>query len=280
METRSRVIVLMLSIFFMTKGLHAANTSTHNLLEDLLNPEKYNRRVRPVVRSEDAVIVRFGLVVREIEDLDDKNQLLITRAEIREYWVDPLLTWNSSHYNEVKYISVDTKMIWIPDIVLYNNAGDGFGSGMTRTKAVITHEGLVSLNVPTIIESSCQIHVESYPFDQQNCELKFGSWTYDESGIALSLESPSADLSEYSPSVQWELLGVPGEFNSVTYTCCPHPYDDVTYRVRIKRRSLYHAMYLIIPCAMISVLTLLVFLLPPDCNERMTVGKAVLHTVL
>lgn len=38
-------------------------------MEVLLNPEKYNRRVRPVVRSEDAVVVKFGLVVREIEDL-------------------------------------------------------------------------------------------------------------------------------------------------------------------------------------------------------------------
>lgn len=59
---------------------------------------------------------------------------------------------------------------------------------MTRTKAVITNEGLVSLNVPTIIESSCKIRVDNYPFDKQNCELKFGSWTYDAAGIALILE--------------------------------------------------------------------------------------------
>lgn len=38
-------------------------------MEVLLNPGKYNRRVRPVARSEDAVNVTFGLVVREIEDL-------------------------------------------------------------------------------------------------------------------------------------------------------------------------------------------------------------------
>ena len=59
---------------------------------------------------------------------------------------------------------------------------------MTRTKAVVTNEGVVSLNVPTIIESSCKIQVDNYPFDQQNCELKFGSWTYDAAGIALTLE--------------------------------------------------------------------------------------------
>ena len=88
----------------------------------------------------------------------------------------------------------------------------------------------------------------------------------------LLSENPSADLSEYSPSVEWELLGVPGEFHSVKYKCCENPYHDVTYNVRIKRRALYYAMYLIIPCVVISILTLLVFLLPPDCNERMTVG--------
>lgn len=94
--------------------------------------------------------------------------------------------------------------------------------------------------------------------------------------FSLHPQNSSADLSEYSPSVAWELLGVPGEFHSVFYDCCVAPYDDVTYKVQIKRRALYHVMYLIVPCAMISVLTLLVFLLPPDCNERMTVGKAVL----
>ena len=59
---------------------------------------------------------------------------------------------------------------------------------MTRTNVIIRHDGLVTLDVPTIIESSCKIYVDNYPFDQQDCELKFGSWTYDANGIALKLE--------------------------------------------------------------------------------------------
>lgn len=274
-----RFFISIFATSFIMKGLLAANVtckSEYNLLEELFDSKRYNNRVRPVTNSQDAVTVTFGLVVKEIEDLDDKNQLLITRAEIREYWLDPLLEWNPSEYGGVKRISVDPGKIWLPDIVLYNNAGEGFGSGITRTKAVITHRGQVTLNVPTIIQSSCKLHVENYPFDQQNCKLKFGSWTYDSKGISLSLESSSADLSEYSESAAWELLGVPGEFHSKRYNCCPNPYHDVTYSVRIKRRALYYAMYLIIPCALIAVLTLLVFLLPPDCNERMTVGMAIL----
>lgn len=56
---------------FSFAGLKAANFTRNKrtLIEDLLDGNKYNRRVRPVLRSEDAVIVKFGLVVREIEDL-------------------------------------------------------------------------------------------------------------------------------------------------------------------------------------------------------------------
>ena len=56
----------------------AINRREQHLLEDLLNPEKYNRRVRPVLRSEDPVIVNFGLVVREIENLVSSEQFKLT----------------------------------------------------------------------------------------------------------------------------------------------------------------------------------------------------------
>ena len=43
--------------------------SEYNLLEELFDSKSYNKRVRPVTNSQDAVTVTFGLVVKEIEDL-------------------------------------------------------------------------------------------------------------------------------------------------------------------------------------------------------------------
>lgn len=32
---------------------------------------------------------------------------------------------------------------------------------------------------PGIFKSTCKIDITWFPFDDQRCEMKFGSWTYD-----------------------------------------------------------------------------------------------------
>ena len=51
--------------------------------------------------------------------------------------------------------------------------------GTFPTNVVVTDEGRCTYIPPGIFKSTCQIDITWFPFDDQNCDMKFGSWTYD-----------------------------------------------------------------------------------------------------
>ena len=68
--------------------------------------------------------------------------------------------------------------------------------------------------------------------------------------------------------------GVPAKRNELYYDCCKEPYPDVTFTVTMRRRTLYYGLNLLIPCVLISGLALLVFLLPADSGEKISLGES------
>lgn len=66
-------------------------------------------------------------------------------------------------------------------------SADGNFEVTLATKATIYSQGLVEWKPPAIYKSSCEIDVEYFPFDEQTCVLKFGSWTYDGFKVGLCL---------------------------------------------------------------------------------------------
>ena len=72
---------------------------------------------------------------------------------------------------------------------------------------------------------------------------------------------------------QYDIEGMPGKRNSIIYECCPEPYVDITFTIKIRRRTLYYFFNLIVPCVLISSMALLGFTLPPDSGEKLTLGK-------
>lgn len=59
------------------------------------------------------------------------------------------------------------------------SSADGNFEVTLATKATLNYTGRVEWKPPAIYKSSCEIDVEYFPFDEQTCVMKFGSWTYD-----------------------------------------------------------------------------------------------------
>ena len=74
-------------------------------------------------------------------------------------------------------------------------------------------------------------------------------------------------------SVEWDILEVPAVRNVKWYTCCSEPYLDITFNVTMRRKTLFYTVNLIIPCMGISFLTVLVFYLPSDSGEKVSLSQ-------
>ncbi|KAG1653496.1 Acetylcholine receptor subunit alpha-like [Nymphon striatum] len=109
-----------------------------------------------------------------------------------KYWHDYKLQWEPNEYGGVDSIHVPSEQIWRPDIVLYNNA-DGNFEVTLATKALLSSKGHIEWKPPAIYKSSCEINVEYFPFDEQTCLMKFGSWTYN-GNKTLRILGKEADL--------------------------------------------------------------------------------------
>ncbi|XP_064630488.1 acetylcholine receptor subunit alpha-like 1 isoform X2 [Lineus longissimus] len=260
-----------------------ANQDAKKLYDDLLKSSGYNKLVRPVGNNSDTLTVYLGLKLSQLIDVDEKNLMMTTNVWLLQRWRDYKLKWDPEKYGGVKVLYVPSEEIWLPDIVLYNNA-DGSYEITIKTKAILRPTGLVEWEPPAIYKSSCNIDVEFFPFDEQSCSLKFGSWTYD--GFQVDLKhmdqmyfnkyerlitfSNGTDLDNYIKSVEWDVLDVPARRSDRYYPCCNEPYPDITFNITIRRRPLFYTVNLIIPCVVISYLTVFVFYLPSESGEKVT----------
>ncbi|CAL8352323.1 unnamed protein product [Merluccius merluccius] len=241
------------------------------LYSDLM--ANYNPLVRPVFNDSHSLTVHFSFSLMQIMDVDEKNQVLTTNIWLQLYWIDHYLQWNTSDYPGVTNVRFPDSLVWKPDILLYNSADERFDATF-HTNVLVNSSGWCSYIPPGIFKSTCYIDVRWFPFDVQRCDLKFGSWTYG--GWSLDLQMMDADTTGYIANGEWDLVETPGRRNERFYDCCKEPYPDVTFTVVMRRRTLYYGLNLLIPCVLISTLALLVFLLPADSGEKISLGITVL----
>jgi nicotinic acetylcholine receptor len=84
------------------------------------------------------------------------------------------------------------------------SADEGF-DGTYATNVVVKSNGSCSYIPPGIFKSTCKIDITWFPFDEQKCEMKFGSWTYD--GFQVITSPSELSLSRIIKPVWYMVLG-------------------------------------------------------------------------
>ncbi|XP_038567150.1 acetylcholine receptor subunit delta-like isoform X2 [Micropterus salmoides] len=188
-------------------------------------------------------------------------------------------------------LRLPTSMVWLPEIVLENNNDAQFQVAY-YSNVLVDSTGLCYWLPPAIFRSSCSINVNYFPFDWQNCTLKFTSLTYNAKEISMLLKTENhltdenkkwevewiiIDPEGFTENGEWEIIHRPAKRN--TYKHIPmesNKHQDITFYLIIKRKPLFYIVNIIIPCVLISFLASLVYYLPADSGEKMTLSISVL----
>ncbi|KAI0212508.1 Acetylcholine receptor subunit alpha-like 1 [Lamellibrachia satsuma] len=269
-------------LFLFVLPLVGGNLQAKMLYEDLFIRSGYNRLIRPVRNQTDTVHVKIALRLMQIIDVDEKNQIMTTNVWVDQEWYDPILQWNPDDHGGVEVMYVPAASIWHPDIVLYNTA-DGSYETATGTKAALHPSGRVLWHAPASYKSSCSIDVTYFPFDQQQCSMKFGSWTYNKDEVDIThawqtddetssdefatLES-GIDVDGFYPNVEWDLMAVPARKSLHHYAGSTELFPEWTFNVTLRRQFLFYTVNLIGPLVSHACVTLLVFYLPGDSRQK------------
>ena len=153
-----------------------------------------------------------------------------------------------------------------------------FSGGLEKykTRVILENDGRNAWYCPASFRSTCNIDVTFFPFDEQVCSMKFGSWTFVLTDLDIDTENTPTLSDKYVKSAEWDLINASKTRNVEYYECCPFPFTDVTVELIIRRKPLFYAFNLITPCMIMLCMILLGFFLPPESGERITLSITVL----
>ncbi|KAJ1357957.1 hypothetical protein KIN20_016235 [Parelaphostrongylus tenuis] len=240
-----------------------SSPAEQRLMNDLLTG--YVREERPVLDSSQPVVVSLGVAIQQIINLNEKEEQLEVSAWLKFQWRDENLRWQPAAYDNVTDLRHPAGSVWQPDILLYNSVDPAFDSTY-RVNLINYHDGVVNWVPPGILKISCKLDIYWFPFDEQICFFKFGSWSFSRDKIELA--AGDFDFSEYIPNGEWIIINSMVNVSVRRYECCVEEFEDIKFTLHLRRRTLYYAFNLILPCFLTMLLMVLGFTLSPETCEK------------
>ena len=211
------------------------------------------------------VVVNVSVAVTSVLNINDAQQTMTSSVSIEITWHDKALSWNTSDYDGVEMVEMPVDSVWTPHVSISNSLDKKNLLADVSTVA-ISHDGVVSTFLERVVETMCNLNLEKYPYDTQNCPLNI----YDshlvpgvelQVGIYFFSQSWSESLSY---SCEWYLETQKTEivsFNGIDIPCVS---------LKVRRKTTFYTVCLLLPMVLTSFMNTLVFLVPLQSGEKVS----------
>ncbi|KAK6186080.1 hypothetical protein SNE40_008186 [Patella caerulea] len=248
----------------------ATKEDRYNLYYELFVDSFYNPNLRPVETDADPLEVWATFTLISINEIKEKDQTLVAFGYMGLQWTDSFLAWNSTRFNGLEYIVVPQVRVWRPDIVIGNMVEKTTKLGFDEMPIRLINTGHVTWFPNILFQTACDINLQYYPFDTQVCTIQMNPLVSEINEIELHLGSNLDPLAEYGQNGQWELVHLNLEDTRDQYK------SILKFELTLKRRRSFYIMNIILPVIFLSFMGNLVFALPAESGEKMSLTITIL----
>ncbi|XP_022235849.1 neuronal acetylcholine receptor subunit alpha-7-like [Limulus polyphemus] len=219
------------------------------------------------------VSIHLGLLF--IIDLAEDTGTLSTVCIPSGDWYDERLQWNIWDVN-FWHLRMPEEKLWRPKISVFNRARmEEYGK---KPYIISFSDGHSFYSPLAILHTVCLPNLRFFPFDQQTCEITFGSW--EQEGDVLNMQNvfwanitdEAVYLANYTKNLRWKLVDTKTETRRLDYTFSNSYYPVVVFTLVIERQTPSLAVCILTPAVFSLFLSLLTFWIPPTSSARAAIG--------
>ncbi|XP_042231016.1 neuronal acetylcholine receptor subunit alpha-6-like [Homarus americanus] len=197
-------------------------------------------------------------------------------------WNDQRLQWDPAQHSNIDRLGVDSSTVWKPDLTMYTIGSQDQKHLMESDEQVVVDSlGKVIFVPPMFIRVPCVLDMTYWPHDIHNCKIKIGSWVNHAGLVDLNtdnfvysseMETVEDANGNNMTTTQWQITDVTPERISKKYDCCLENYVHLQVSFKLKRDAPAYCWTVKAPVVCLSILTVVLFLLPPKAGEKLVFG--------
>ncbi|XP_052783238.1 acetylcholine receptor subunit delta-like [Mya arenaria] len=214
----------------------------------------------------DTVHVSIEPFLSSINSLDEISGEMIITLMLNMTWKEERMTWVPAEYDNMSSLVMESEDLWKPKLYLRQSAFNVEQIGEMNNNLKVVHNGDVIWSTGNVIRFICPVDATYFPYDNQTCELSFSSLSHSAKEMTLNARSEEVNISFYSINSQWEFTNGP-----------VHISNAIIFNIdlKIKRKSGFLTVYIIIPLVFLGCINGFVFLMPASSGERTSVAITV-----
>ena len=265
--TFSSFLVCFSLVFFYFHNVSCQSTDhVRNILHEIFENKKYDKRVRPSKDVSRAVHVSIAMDISGINFLDEKAGVFSVTGYLEIKWRDEFLVWQPELHGNVTSFTIPQEHIWIPDLFLKNGVKEPKGLGGSFYYLPVNHTGEVTWWPYQVVETHCPVDITYFPFDAQNCRISFSLWNHENTLVNITSARKHVGNFHFTENGIWTITANHSFVDRDELAI----FSQLIITISLKRKTQFYMWNFIVPLLLLGMIKIFAFLIPAESGEKVS----------